>query len=51
MITRNDLFKIFCGENKGLSPHILQGIFKSTTDEELAKSFNLTILRRGYFIN
>lgn len=52
MVTRNQLFQEFKKQNEGFAPLLMmETIFKTTTDEQLAKSFNLKVLRRGRFVN
>lgn len=52
MLTRSDLFRHYCQQNNTLMQDIgIQAMFKSLSDSELAREFNLRVLRRGYFIN
>lgn len=52
MLTRNDLFRHYCQHDNALMLDIIiQAAFKSMSDYELAKAFNLRVLRRGYFVN
>lgn len=49
MITRNELFRYFCSENKGIQFRILASVFVKTKDYELAEIYGLKVLRKGYF--
>lgn len=50
MKTRNQLYQIFLKEHQDLMPlSVINLIFKSFNDQELAKEFGLKILRKGYF--
>ena len=52
MINRNQLFKEYLRNREAMAPEfILRMAFKSTSDEDLAKMFNLKVLRAGTFIN
>lgn len=46
MITRNTIYRWFKIEHD--APDF---IFKSMSDDDLAKDYNLKVLRKGYFIN
>ena len=50
MIKRNDLFKDYCRQIAGVAESTQIMIFNSISDAELARMFNLSVLRRGYFI-
>lgn len=52
MITRNELYRDYCNKKKEyLDDRIIIQAFKSLNDEELAETFNLKVLRKGYFVN
>ena len=50
MIKRHDLFKDYCRQITGVAESTQIMIFNSISDAELARMFNLSVLRRGYFI-
>lgn len=50
MIKRNDLFKDYQSQVKDFAISTQIKLFNSFSDEELAKMFNLSVLRKGYFI-
>ena len=51
MITRNDIFKWFKQDWQGQELSLIISIFRSYSDESLASTYNLKVLRKGYFIN
>jgi hypothetical protein len=51
MITRNEIFNWFKKEWHCLDVGFIALMFKGLSDEQLAKSYNLKVLRKGYFIN
>lgn len=48
-VTRHQLYQYFLNECVDIPQTLVQMIFKSMSDEDLAKQYGLTILRRGYF--
>lgn len=49
MITRNDIYNWVKSEYNQLSKEDLGKFFVSLTDEILADTYNLNIIRKGYF--
>lgn len=49
MITRTQIFNWFKSANPELTTSQLTMLFKPISDEELANSYNLKVLRKGCF--
>ena len=50
IINRNELYRQFVSEWKNFQPiYLINMIFKSMSDEDIAKSYGLRVMRRGMF--
>ena len=49
MIRKNDLYKEFRENWKTMPERVTISLFRGTSDYDLAKSYNLRVLRKGVF--